>query len=249
MLSFKRKDTLGLSYYRKVQACFFGYLRASGLQRSVPSVTMGRTPKKVSYFPRKKVDREYFPLPKADETLCRRTLFAVEKRRIAYEFGKVYGPKLKKKRVILNTFMAWEVFRPWALLRLLPKFQRMVQQWPGDKQQHRMSFIIDTDEGTNDYQSVWLAMFPALWIEKKGVDGTLLEEWRPISNVSCIYNCKEESLRVSFNYEVIHYAPTKVTKKKHAPLANASPKKASPPKSPIQCRKMPSQPKKAKDLM
>jgi len=210
---------------------------------------MGCTPKRESYFPRKKVDREYFPLPKADETLCRRSLFAVDKRRIAYKFGKVYGPKLKKKRVVLNTFMAWEVFRPWALLRLLPKFQRMVQQPPGDKKLHRMSFQIDTDEGTNDYQSVWLAMFPALWIEKKGVDGTLLEEWRPISNVSCIYNCKEESLRVSFNYEVINYAPTKVTKKKHAPLANASPKKASPPKSPIQCRKMPSQPKKAKDLM
>ena len=112
-----------------------------------------------------------------------------------------------------------------------------------------MSFKIDTDENTNDYQSVWLALFPPLWIEKKGVDGTLLEEWRPVSNVSCIYNCKEESLRVSFNYEVINYAPTNITKKKHAPLANASPKKASPPKSPIQCRKMPSQPKKAKDLM
>ena len=40
-------------------------------------VTMGRAIKKVSYFPRKKVDREYFPLPKGDESLCRKTLFAV----------------------------------------------------------------------------------------------------------------------------------------------------------------------------
>jgi hypothetical protein len=141
---------------------------------------------------------------------------AVEKRRIAYKFGKVFGPKLRKKRVFLNTFMYWArpelQVCPWALLRLLLKFQMMLQQWPGEKQQHRMPFKIDTDEVTNDYQSVWLALFPALWIEKRGVDGSLLEEWRPISDAAFIYNRKEESFRVAFNYEKIPYAPTTVTR-------------------------------------
>ncbi len=71
-----------------------------------------------------------------------------------------------------------------------------------------MSFKIDTDEDTNDYQSVWLALFPPLWTEKRGVDGSLLEKWCPVSDVSCIYNCKEESLRVALNYKTILYAPT-----------------------------------------
>ena len=179
-------------------------------------------------FPSKRVDREYFRPPAYNPHLCRATLLSDAKSRMAWEFNKVYGGRVKKKRVVLNTYLCWDSFRSWAILQLAPKFQRLVQLPPGKAGHHRYSVQINNDEGTHDYE-VWRQLFPSLWIEHKSVDGTLLQSFEPTSNCSCLYDVKDQSLRVSFNYKVVNHRPVTVTEKPHAPLASTAPKKATPP--------------------
>ena len=74
---------------------------------------------------------------------------------------------------------------------------------------------------TVDYVSIhilepadeWLQLFPDLWITKFGVGNIVLETMGPTTNISCIYNVGDCSLRVSFGYSTIRAPTFEVTRK------------------------------------
>ena len=178
---------------------------------------MPRTP---SRNPRlRKCDIEYFPLPKLNPALHRETLQAAAKQRISWELNKIYNNQKKKKQVVFTTFMLWDVFHPWAYQGLGHRGCVMaLQPLVGHEPRKLIKFKVDSDQGTVQYTQ-WLQVFPDLWITKFGVGNIELETMGPTTNISCIYNVGDCSLRVSFGYSTIRAPTFLVTKKRHAPLA------------------------------
>jgi hypothetical protein len=166
-----------------------------------------RRPAKPKWRPLSKWELEPFKLPNLNPALDRATLLSETKLRIAWEFNKMYSNLAKKKAVVFTTFMSWDVFFPWAYRSFEPQGRRICREplvGPGHRK--LMKFKVDSDEGTPDYE-IWVKMFPELWITKFGAGNIELETMGPTTNVSCIYDVGESSLRVTFRYSSIR-APT-----------------------------------------
>ena len=196
---------------------------------------MPRAPRGRPIVPHRRIDRQYFNLPRCNPSLNKETLFSEARMRIAWEFGKVYSlGRAKKKAVVFTTFLKWEIFHAWALRGLQPVGCRVVQEPPKGPMRHqRQKFKLDSDTANNDYDLVWKRLFPDIWIEKHNVKGQVLESVEPTTDISCIYDCKAQTLKVSFKYKVErHAALAVVDKKRHAPLASTAPKTMASQSSP-----------------
>ena len=176
--------------------------------------------RKKTYTPIRKCDIQYFPLPTVNPGLHRETLLAAAKQRVGWEFNKIYNNQKKKSVVVFTTFMLWEVFHPWAILGLGNRGGCVMALQPlvGHEPRKLIKFKVDSDQGTVQYDQ-FLVLFPELWMTKFGVGNIELETMGPKTNISCIYNVGDCSLRVSFGYSTIRAPTFLVTKKRHAPLA------------------------------